>query len=284
MTKIDKLDKIPHNLNMMAGIDIIGNFCHLFGESSKVPGYLFILCIQGSCVVNVHVNQYNIKKGSLIIVLPDLYFKITEQTDDCRFIFVGYETEMVRSSDLFSKAVEFTPYIFENPVLQLNNKGYDLLFNYIMLIIKAKNVSQNVFNKDQVYLSFTQLILGLGSLIREKKGSYQQYTRNQEIMKKLIKTVITNYQSERNIAFYSKKLNLSPQYLSTTIKKMTGKTLTDIISSFIINDAKAKLMSTDKPIQDIAWSLGFYDMSFFGKYFKRHTGMSPKQYRKTSRE
>lgn len=284
MTKIDKLDKIPHNLNMMAGIDIIGNFSHLFSESSKVPGYLFILCIQGSCVVNVHINQYNIKKGSLIIVLPDLFFKITEQTDDCRFIFVGYETEMVRCSDLFSKAVEFTPYIFENPVLQLNKKGYDLLYNYIMLIIKAKNVSQNVFNKDQVYLSFTQLILGLGSLIREKKGSYQQYTRNQEIMKKLIKTVITNYQSERNIAFYSKKLNLSPQYLSTTIKKMTGKTLTDIISSFIINDAKAKLMSTDKPIQDIAWSLGFYDMSFFGKYFKRHTGMSPKQYRKTSRE
>ena len=76
-------------------------------------------------------------------------------------------------------------------------------------------------------------------------------------------------------------MHLSPQHLSTTIKKITGKTLTDIISSFIINDAKAKLKSTEMTIQEIAYSLNFPDISFFGKYFKRYTGMSPKQYRNT---
>lgn len=74
-------------------------------------------------------------------------------------------------------------------------------------------------------------------------------------------------------------MHLSPQHLSTTIKKITGKTLTDIISSFIIHDAQAKLRSTEMTIQEIAYSLNFTDISFFGKYFKRYTGMSPKRYR-----
>ena len=74
-------------------------------------------------------------------------------------------------------------------------------------------------------------------------------------------------------------MHLSPQHLSTTIKKTTGKTLTDIISTFVINDAKGKLRSSELTIQEIAFSLNFPDISFFGKYFKRYTGMSPKQFR-----
>ena len=100
-------------------------------------------------------------------------------------------------------------------------------------------------------------------------------------MKELVRTVVMNYHTERNVSFYADKMHLSPQHLSTTIKKITGKTLTDIISSFIINDAKAKLKSTEMTIQEIAYSLNFPDISFFGKYFKRYTGMSPKQYRNT---
>ena len=72
---------------------------------------------------------------------------------------------------------------------------------------------------------------------------------------------------------------ISPQHLSTTVNKITGKTVTDIIAKLVITDAEAKLKSTDLTIQEIAYSLNFPDISFFGKYFKRYTGMSPKQYR-----
>lgn len=74
-------------------------------------------------------------------------------------------------------------------------------------------------------------------------------------------------------------LHISPQHLSTTVNKITGKTVTDIIAKLVITDAEAKLKSTDLTIQEIAYSLNFPDISFFGKYFKRYTGMSPKQYR-----
>lgn len=281
MTHVEGLNHIPQDIDLMAGIDISGNIKHLFRDPSKVPGYLFLLCFNGTCTITVHLTQYTMKKGSLLILLPDLYFQIEEQSDDCKFIFVGYATELVRSSALFSKSIEYTPFIFERPVLQLDKKGCNLMYNYIKIIIKAKGLSNNILTKEQTALSFTQLILGLGNLIKNGKSVNQQYNRNQEIVKELIRTVVMNYHTERNISFYADKMHLSPQHLSTTIKKITGKTLTDIISSFIINDAKAKLKSTEMTIQEIAYSLNFPDISFFGKYFKRYTGMSPKQYRNT---
>ncbi|WP_294454365.1 AraC family transcriptional regulator [uncultured Bacteroides sp.] len=281
MTHIEKLNYIPQNIDLTAGIDVTGNFKHLFKTPSKVPGYLFLLCFQGTCTITVHLTQYTMKKGTLLILLPDLYFQVLEQSDDCKFIFAGFATELVRSSSLFSKSIEYTPFIFEKPVLQLEKKGYELMYSYIRIIIKAKYIYNNVITQEQAALTFTQLILGLGNLIKNGKSVNQQYNRNQEIVKELVRTVVMNYQTERNVSFYAEKMHLSPQHLSTTIKKITGKTLTDIISSFIINDAKAKLKSTEMTIQEIAYSLNFPDISFFGKYFKRYTGMSPKQYRNT---
>ena len=281
MTHIEKLNYIPQNIDLMAGIDVTGNFKHLFKTPSKVPGYLFLLCFQGTCTITVHLTQYTMKKGTLLILLPDLYFQVLEQSDDCKFIFAGFATELVRSSSLFSKSIEYTPFIFEKPVLQLEKKGYELMYSYIRIIIKAKYIYNNVITQEQAALTFTQLILGLGNLIKNGKSVNQQYNRNQEIVKELVRTVVMNYHTERNVSFYAEKMHLSPQHLSTTIKKITGKTLTDIISSFIINDAKAKLKTTEMTIQEIAYSLNFPDISFFGKYFKRYTGMSPKQYRNT---
>ena len=134
---------------------------------------------------------------------------------------------------------------------------------------------------EQAQTICVQFIMAVGNLSKQNKNvdNKVHYNRNEEIVKDLVKIIIDNYKAERSISFYADKMHLSPQHLSTTIKKTTGKTLTDIISSFVIRDAQAKLKSTELTIQEIAYSLNFPDISFFGKYFKRYTGMSPKQFR-----
>ena len=78
-------------------------------------------------------------------------------------------------------------------------------------------------------------------------------------------------------------MNITPTHLSNTVKHVTGKTVMDIISEVVIVDAKAQLKSTNIPIHEIAESLNFPNVSFFGKYFKRLTGMSPQQYRNSNK-
>ena len=161
----------------------------------------------------------------------------------------------------------------------MQKEKFELFRDSIRLLIRRQKIKDEM-TEMQVSLIYTQLLLALGGVYKQRgKDDSPRYNRNQEIVKELVRVIVQHYKTERNVSFYAEKLHLSPQHLSTTVKKVTGKTLTDILSSFIIRDAQAKLRSTDMTVQEIAYSLNFSDISFFGKYFKRYTGMSPKQYR-----
>ena len=272
MKRFDRLD--------LAGIDMTGGFYRLFQTSAPFPGCAFLLCLRGSCRVKIHLTCYDLKEGSLAIIFPGVFFQIQEQSKDCRFIFVGFSKKLIEGAKLFSYTVEYTPYIFERPVIEMKKDVYELFRDSIRLLIRRQKIKEEMSGM-QISLIYTQLLLSLGSVYK-KRGEEEdspRYNRNQEIVKELVHIIVQYYKTERNVSFYAEKLHLSPQHLSTTVKKVTGKTLTDILSSFIIRDAQAKLRSTDMTVQEIAYSLNFSDISFFGKYFKRYTGMSPKQYR-----
>ena len=73
-------------------------------------------------------------------------------------------------------------------------------------------------------------------------------------------------------------MHLSPKYFTTLIKKASGQTAADWINHYVILEAKNLLKYSTMNVQEIAYSLNFPNQSFFGKYFKHHTGMTPSQY------
>lgn len=91
--------------------------------------------------------------------------------------------------------------------------------------------------------------------------------------------ILQHYKDSREVRFYADKLYLTPKYLSTVVKQLTGKTALEWINDYVILEAKSLLKSTNKSIQQISEELHFPSQSFFGKYFKRLVGISPKAYR-----
>ena len=83
------------------------------------------------------------------------------------------------------------------------------------------------------------------------------------------------------MSFYADKMFLTAKHLSTVVKEISGKTVGEWIDELVILEAKALLNSSSMNIQEIADRLNFANQSFFGKYFKHYTGMSPKEYRKS---
>ena len=79
--------------------------------------------------------------------------------------------------------------------------------------------------------------------------------------------------------FYAYQLCITPKHLSKVIKQTTHKNANDWIDEHVILEAKALLKSTNMTTQQISEELNFSDQLFFGKYFRRHTGMSPKEYK-----
>ena len=284
MSKIEDLERIPRKLDIMGGIDITGTFASVFNIPTQMPGCLFLLCTRGKCTINVHLDQYRMEQNSLVVIFPGVFFQIVKKSKDCRFIFLSFSTELVHSSKLFSYSIEFTPYIFERPVLQLIPKAGRILEDYFLLFIRSKHLAPKMFDKEQATMAYTQLILGVGGIFKTRPKKNKAYNRDRVIMQSLVRIIIDKYKDERNIAYYADKICLSTQHLSSIIKKMTGKSLKDLIANLVIHDAKAKLRSTELSIQEISDSLSFTDISAFGKYFKRYSGVTPSQYRNGNKE
>ena len=117
------------------------------------------------------------------------------------------------------------------------------------------------------------------ALIYRQKNEQVTLSKAGQTCRLFVQLVIRHYQETRNVAWYAERLKITHAHLCTIVRQMTGRTCVDIISSMVIMDAKSQLKSTSQSIQEIADSLNFANMSFFGKYFKRYVGMSPLEYR-----
>ena len=235
MKEIPSLETFSKDTTLLVGTDLTGDLKQYFKTAKQLPGCMIMLCTQGNCHLTIHLREYNLKANSVAVIFPEIICKMEQVSEDCQFIYAVFSKELVNHADVFTHTIEYTPYIFEQPVIDLRPEVSEILQDYLQVLIKAQDVTRSMIDWAQASLSFTQIILGLR------------------------KTII-----------------------STTVKKVTGKTLTEIISTLVIHDAQAKLRSSEMTIQEIAYSLNFPDISFFGKYFKRYTGMSPKQFRNSN--
>lgn len=103
--------------------------------------------------------------------------------------------------------------------------------------------------------------------------------RQEEYFQRFMNVLTQHYTQERSVGFYASQLNLTPKYLSTLIRQTTGRTASEWIDDYVILEAKNLLKYSTMSIQEISYSLNFPNQSFFGKYFKTHTGQTPSEYR-----
>ena len=209
MKRFDRLDLLPEGQDMVAGIDMTGGFYRLFQNSAPFPGCVFLLCLRGSCRAKIHLTYYDLKEGSLAIIFPGVFFQIQEQSKDCRFIFVGFSKKLIEGAKLFSYTVEYTPYIFERPVIEMKKDVYELFRDSIRLLIRRQKIKEEMSGM-QISLIYTQLLLSLGGVYK-KRGEGEdspRYNRNQEIVKELVRIIVQDYKTERNVSFYADKLHL----------------------------------------------------------------------------
>ncbi len=98
-------------------------------------------------------------------------------------------------------------------------------------------------------------------------------------MKDFMQLLINNHLKNREVRFYAEKMNITPKYLSMVTLETNGMNAKRYIDNYIITEIKLLLKSSSKSIQEISVLFNFADQSFFTKYFKHHTNLTPKEYR-----
>ncbi|WP_163265342.1 AraC family transcriptional regulator [Dysgonomonas sp. 216] len=119
-----------------------------------------------------------------------------------------------------------------------------------------------------------------------KKGeplNQQPYSRKNKLYFEFMELIAKNYRKQRGIEFYANKLCISSRHLSSICKDITGITAKDRIDEHIIANIRILLVTTDLTISQISDELNFPNSSFFVKFFKKQTGMTPKEYRNVNK-
>jgi AraC-like DNA-binding protein len=107
----------------------------------------------------------------------------------------------------------------------------------------------------------------------------RRLSNDERLMQRFLAEVRTHYKQERRVIYYAERLHITTGYLSTLVHRVSGKSPSDWINDFVVMEAKVLLKSSTLTVQQIAHELNFPSQSFFGKYFKRLVGLSPKEYR-----
>ena len=274
------IPKIDIPVDWVIGTDISKEILNLYTDyPCRLKAQIFVLCLDGEVEASINLTHHWVKPYDFITILPGSIMQIHRIEGNIRIYFLGFSSAFIGQANVIKSIKDVLFAVRENPVISLSEKGARLMEDYFSLLLKTYTFCDGQLNGDITAHMFSGVLLGLGTLYKHKSTQNSALSKSEQLCKDFRQLVMQHYAKERQVSFYAKLLGITPSYLCTLVKQITGKTCIEIISEMVVIDAKAQLKSTDLSIHDIAYSLNFTNMSFFGKYFKRYTGLSPLEYR-----
>ena len=129
-----------------------------------------------------------------------------------------------------------------------------------------------------IYARVKVIALLISKIVQDNYHDYEQHQDN-PIVAKFVQLIDEWYKSEKSVAFYAEKLNISANYLNVLSNRVLHKSASFLIQERVLLEAKRLLKISDKTIKAIVFDLGFYDNASFSKFFKCHTNMTPSQFK-----
>ncbi|MGE8429952.1 MAG: AraC family transcriptional regulator [Sphingobacterium sp.] len=129
-----------------------------------------------------------------------------------------------------------------------------------------------------IYARVKVIALLISKIVQDNYHDCEQHQDN-PIVAKFVQLIDEWYKSEKSVAFYAEKLNISANYLNVLSNRVLQKSASFLIQERVLLEAKRLLKISDKTIKAIVFDLGFYDNASFSKFFKSHTNMTPSQFK-----
>lgn len=261
-------DFFIYELHSMAVVD------HPF----KIDDYGCCICLEGEANGYIDLSPKQLHASSMAINVPGQLLEQGSMSSNFKAIGITMSRSFVSSFALpFNFQLDLM--LRNNPIIPLQPAQLESLLAYCTMT-RSLLEKKRQFQLETLRHLTCAFFYGIGShlfqLSEEKSFSHEE-----ELMHSFLNEVKKHCKQNRKVQFYASLLNVSPGYLSTVVKSASGKSPAEWIDNFVAGEARALLKSTSMTIQQISYELGFPSQSFFGKFFKRITSVSPKEYRET---
>lgn len=257
-------------------IELNSTFPSMGAEESLLirNGILIILSKNGNGEIVIDGKRYRLSSNNLVI-LPENHIisPITPALmEQVSIIAVSIDYILSMPSPIDTNIFSYSRYI---SAIRVADDKFDDLMSYYKFIYK-ETLEESKYKAEIIRSIFYALILEI--IAEYEKIFLIDTTRDikaDNLSDSFFRLLAANYRRYRSVQFYAEQLNLTPKYLSTAIKRVTGRPMLDWIHEAILIDAKMLLRTTDMTVQQIAEQLNFSSSSAFVQFVKKHTGHTP---------
>ena len=244
------------------------------------------LCTGGTAVIDLFSMRRQISKNDLVTILPFQLGSIHKVSDDFSMIF--FKVDKVMFMDIMSSLGRITPDFFfhmrKNFQVPISVNEAKRFLGFCRAIDFRTNNDDPAFRRETILhllrIYYWDFYVHFQKKTR-KRNTPLLNSNKESIAMKFAMLVFENRETHREVAYYADQLCISPLYLTKIIQEVNGRSARDMIADYTIIGIKALLRNADITIKDVVRQSGFSSQSSFSRFFRKHTGMSPLEYRRT---
>jgi len=248
-----------------------------------LDGIAFIMCIKGEGRIKINFKEYDLEENTIITILPHFITELLSKSDDLLLEFLIFSVDFI-SEMPSSSSVDITRSIVQTSCLTTTKEEADKLLEFHSFIVKQYKRTDHPFREEMAKALLYALLSEIGGIYYRRletlpKEDVGSASRQEEVSYSFFALLLEHHKNEKSLQYYADKMCLTPKYLSTVLKERTGRTAFYWINEALVSSTKYMLKTTNLTILQISEELNFPNPSFFGRFFKKHTGMTPMQYR-----
>jgi AraC family transcriptional activator of pobA len=263
--------------------DSIGERRHIIPCPFRTDYMAVFVATGGNATVTLNQTPYPLERNTLLVVSPDTVRDMIDTGKDASVKGIIFTRNFLLRSGLNGHGLAAFDFFLlrSNSHLLLEQEEADTLLDLLQLLKrKSKDGKDKAYLEETIRHYFLAFLYELASLYRKHTGLTVRRTRKEDLYVRLHQLLSEHIKVERSVRFYAAKLFVTPKHLSETVKEVVGKTAGEVIDEMVMKEARQLLKDPLISVAEVAAILHFSDQFFFRKFFKRHGGMTPSEYRR----
>lgn len=256
----------------------------IFRFPSRLNALIIGVGTEGETSLTSNLQEFRLKKDSLFIFSPKHILQV-QSNNRFKAHFIVIAPDFLKRINIDTKRMMPLFLQFGSlPCMELTHAESQSLRSFISMVEQELKGSETDFSSEIIGGLIAATIYKVGDILTHYLTEHPEvdspiHNRAEEYFRQFTELLGEHYKHERSVGFYARQLCITPKYLTTLIKRISGKSVSEWIDNYVILEAKTLLKYSNMSVQEIAYYLNFPNQSFFGSYFKRNAGMSPSQYK-----
>lgn len=256
----------------------------IFRFPSRLNALIIGVGTEGETSLTSNLQEFRLKKDSLFIFSPKHILQVQSNNRFKAHLIVIAPDFLKRINIDTKRMMPLFLQFGSLPCMELTHAESQSLRSFISMVEQELKGSETDFSSEIIGGLIAATIYKVGDILTHYLTEHPRSTspihnRAEEYFRQFTELLGEHYKHERSVGFYARQLCITPKYLTTLIKRISGKSVSEWIDNYVILEAKTLLKYSNMSVQEIAYYLNFPNQSFFGSYFKRNAGMSPSQYK-----